>query len=73
MDEASWILAGLALLGGAVITAWVVYNLMSFPSHSSLPLKTYQNVEEWEIKRDGSGRLQGITVHRDAREAEESG
>jgi len=26
---------------------------------------TYQNKEEWEIKRDGAGMIQGIVIHRE--------
>lgn len=41
--------------------------IMSKPSPAARPMMTYKNEEIWEIVRDyDTGRIQSITVHRDA-------
>lgn len=35
---------------------------------SHAPVNTYQNLEEWELIRDSSGRLVGAKIHRKASE-----
>lgn len=43
----------------------------SVPPLLQIPRTTYTNTEEWELKRDKSGRLQAIIIHRKATEGGE--
>lgn len=41
------------------------------PAQTPTPRTTYTNTEEWELKRDKSGRLEAIVIHRKATEGSE--
>lgn len=61
MKSDDWLVLGLALLGGALLGAWLVVTVLGKTQST-----TYQNLEEWTLKRDYSGRLVGVGVHRKA-------
>lgn len=69
MDDWQWILA---LVGGVALGAFIAYFFaVPKPTGYSLapkPVATYSNLEEWELQRDETGRLQGVKVHRDAKQ-----
>jgi len=60
----------LLLIAGIGITAVVAYLILR-PKTASAPsytVKEYNNLEEWEILKDDNGRVQGVRVHRNAKE-----
>ena len=63
-EKAILVIAGLAI--GAV--AVYFYMRSKVLPTASYTLKTYNNVEEWEILKDNDGRVKGVRVHRDAKE-----
>ena len=67
-----WLL--LLLLGAAGVALYLVSRrgaegaqLRAPTADIVNPMMTYQNEEEWEIRRDESGRIVGVIIHRDAR------
>jgi len=64
-EKAILVIAGLAI--GAV--AVYFYMKSKVLPTASYTLKTYNNVEDWEIVKDVDGRVRGVRVHRSAKEA----
>lgn len=74
MDDAEWVLVGLAFLCGAAVGAWLVWKAFSQPASSPNPQNTYRararNVEEWALKRDASGRITSVDIYMRAEKTE---
>jgi hypothetical protein len=56
----------LLIVLGVGVLAYFVWQQQSRQLVASPMLNSYQNAEEWEIVRDTTGRIAGITIHRDA-------
>ena len=59
----------LLLIVGIAIGAVVVF-ILTRPGivSTSYTVKEYNNAEEWKIIKDEDGRVQGVSVHRNAKE-----
>jgi hypothetical protein len=63
-EKAILVIAGIAI--GAVVTFFLTRPAPT-PT-ASYAVRTYSNVEEWEIAKDSDGRVRGVKVHRKAEE-----
>jgi hypothetical protein len=63
-EKAILVIAGIAI--GAVAVYFYMKSKTSLPV--SYAVKTYSNIEEWEIVKDSDGRVRGVKVHRKAEE-----
>lgn len=60
----------LLVIAGISIGAIAVFFLTrpKVATSAAYTVRSYNNIEEWEIIKDDDGRVKGVRVHRDAKE-----